>query len=387
MKVALSVPGKFHTFDLARELHAQGALAGVLTGYPRFKLRHERLPEALIRTFPWFMAPYMANPWAQRMPPRWIRAQEHLVATTFTAWAAAALPPCDVYVGLSGSSLSAGQRQQRQGGRYVCDRGSAHIRAQDELLREEHHEWGLPFAGVDPRNIEREEAEYAQADCITVPSAFAWQSFVQQGVPPAKVRRLPYGVDLTRFGRSGEPDPQRFDVLFVGGMSLQKGIPYLLQAFRRLKHPAKSLKIAGTSSPELIAHLSAKGLWSPHIEVLGHVPQTDLKHLMSRSHVMVLPSVQDGFGMVLAQAMACGCPVIASEHTGARDLFDDGQEGFIVPIRDAATLAERLQRLADEPGLRERMAGACMQRVQRLGGWRDYGQRALDLYQNLVRTA
>jgi starch synthase len=384
MKVALSVPGKFHTFDLARELHAQGALAGILTGYPRFKLRHEQLPASLIRTFPWFMAPYMANPWQHRLPRRWTRAQEHLVATTFTAWAAAALPACDVYVGLSGSSLAAGRRQQRQGGRYVCDRGSAHIRVQDALLREEHHEWGLPFEGVDPRNLEREEAEYAQADCITVPSAFAWQSFIRQGVPPQKVRRLPYGVDLARFARSGEPDARRFDLLFVGGMSLQKGVPYLLQAYRALKHPAKSLKIAGTPSPQLIAHLSAKGLWSPGIEVLGHVPQSELRHLMSRSHALVLPSVQDGFGMVLAQAMACGCPVIASENTGARDLFDDGQEGFIVPIRNAAALADRLQRLVDETGLRERMAAACIERVQRLGGWRDYGQRALGLYQQLV---
>lgn len=88
--------------------------------------------------------------------------------------------------------------------------------------------------------------------------------------------------------------------------------------------------------------------------------------------------------MVMAQAMACGCPVIASENTGAHDLFDDGTEGFIVPIRDAQSLADRLQRLADEPDLRARMGANALDRVSRMGGWRDYGQRALSTYRALV---
>lgn len=384
MKVALSVLGKFHTFDLARELHSHGVLAGVLTGYPRFKLRAERLPDASIHTFPWVQAPYMANPIKSRMPRRWIREWENLAATTFGQWTAHALPECDVYVGLSGSGLKAGKMQQARGGRYVCDRGSSHIRVQDTLLREEHQAWGLPFDGIDLRAIEREEAEYAQADCITVPSGFAFRSFLDQGVASEKMRLLPYGVNLSRFAPCGEPDPARFDTLFVGAMSLQKGVPYLLQAFNTVRHSKKSLTFAGVVSPQIIALMRARGLWSEEIKVLGHVPQAELKQVMSKSHVLVLPSIQEGFGMVMAQAMACGCPVIASENTGARDLFDDGKEGFIVPIRDPQALAERLQRLVDEPDLRRRMAANALERVKRMGGWQDYGQRALSTYQALV---
>jgi alpha-maltose-1-phosphate synthase len=386
MKVALSVLGKFHTFDLARELHAYGVLAGVLTGYPRFKLRAERLPDASIHTFPWVMGPYMANPIKSRMPRSWIREWENLAATSFAHWTAHALPECDVFVGLSGSALKAGQVQQARGGRYVCDRGSSHIREQDALLREEHKTWGMPFDGIDQRAIEREEAEYRQADCITVPSTFALRSFVDQGVAPDKMRLLPYGVNLSRFAPSDAPDPARFDVLFVGAMTLQKGVPYLLQAFKAVSHPGKSLTFAGAASPQVIERMKVQGLWSDSIQVLGHVPQTELKRWMSKSHVLVLPSVQEGLAMVMAQAMACGCPVIASEHTGARDLFDDEQEGFIVPIRDSQALAERLQRLIDEPALRSRMGNAALARVKRLGGWRDYGQRALDIYKRLVMT-
>ena len=386
MKVALSVLGKFHTFDLARELHAHGVLAGVLTGYPRFKLRAERLPDASIQTFPWVMAPYMANPFKSRMPRGWMRAWESLAATTFERWAAQALPECDVYVGLSGSALKAGQAQQSRGGLYVCDRGSSHIRVQDTLLRAEHQAWGLPYEGIDPRVIAQEEAEYAQADCITVPSRFVRDSFIAQGIPSHRVKLLPYGVNLSKFQPAGSPNPARFDVLFVGAMSLRKGVPYLAQAWQQVKHPAKSLTFVGTPSNELMSQLKSAGIWSNEARVLGHVPQSDLKHLMSSSHVLVLPSVEEGLAMVMAQAMACGCPVIASENTGAHDLFDDGQEGFIVPIRDAQALAERLQRLADEPALRARMGANALERVKRMGGWRDYGQRALATYQALVQA-
>lgn len=384
MKVALSVIGKFHTFDLARELHAHGVLAGVLTGYPRFKLRAERLPDTSIHTFPWVMGPYMANPIKSRMPRSWIREWENLAATSFAQWTAHALPECDVFVGLSGSALKAGQVQQARGGRYVCDRGSSHIRVQDALLREEHRTWGMPFDGIDHRAIEREEAEYAQADCITVPSHFVRASFISQGVAAQKLRLLPYGVNLGRFTPVGSPDPARFDVLFVGAMSLRKGVPYLAQAWQQVKHPARSLTFVGTPSTELIALLKCAGIWTDDVRVLGHVPQPDLKHLMSSSHVMVLPSIEEGLAMVMAQAMACGCPVIASENTGAHDLFDDGTEGFIVPIRDAQSLADRLQRLADEPDLRARMGANALDRVSRMGGWRDYGQRALSTYRALV---
>lgn len=386
MRVALSTPGKFHTFDLARELHARGALAAVFSAYPRFKLRHEGLPATSIKTFPWLMTPYMARPWGRWISRRYMQEWENLIAITFGQWLPRQLPECDIYVGLSGSSLLAGQTQKRRGGHYVCDRGSSHIREQDQILRDEHREWGLPFIGVDPRAIAREEAEYANSDCVTVPSRFAYRSFLNQGFPPSRVRLLPYGVNLSKFHRLGSPSQTSFDVLFVGAMSLQKGIPYLVKAFAALRVPRKRLLFAGTLSLALIDRLKSLKLWPAEAVILGHVKQDDLKQLMSTCHVLVLPSVQDGFGMVMAQAMACGCPVIASEHTGACDLFTDGVEGFIVPIRDPVCLADRLQQLADDPLLRDRMSEAALRRVQSMGGWQRYGDSAMQIYRAVAAS-
>lgn len=385
MKVVLSTPGRFHTFDLARELHSRHCLAAVFTGYPRFKLKNESLPPSLLRCWPWVQASYMAMPKRHWLGQRLVRDWEWLSKISLDAHVARHLPDCDVFVGLSGSGLRSGRTAQARGARYVCDRGSSHIRVQDTLLREEAERWGLAFEGIDPRVIEREEMEYAEADCITVPSSFSVRSFVQSGVPAHKLRMLPYGVNLSMFQPTGQPAAGHFDVLYVGGMNLNKGIPYLLRAYQLLEHPRKSLTFAGTPSPQFIERMKALGLWADGIRLLGHVPQADLKSLMSRSHALVLPSVQDGFGMVLSQAMACGCVVIGSDHTGARDLIDDGQSGFIVPIRQEEAIATRLQQLADDPALRLQMSQQALLKVKDAGGWRDYGISAQSIYQALRR--
>jgi len=294
------------------------------------------------------------------------------------------MPDCDVFVGLSGSALCSGKTVHARGAKYVCDRGSSHIRTQDQLLRDEHALWDLEYAGIDPRVVDREEAEYDEADCITVPSTFALQTFAKQGVPRAKLRRLPYGVDLTKFHSTSTPDAEQFNILFAGAMSLRKGVQYLLQAYGRLKHRRKSLTFAGTASPDFIKIMKRHSLWPNDALVLGHVPQQRLKEVMSRSHVLILPSIEEGFGMVLAQAMACGCPVIGTEHTGAQDLFEDAKEGFIVRIRQPDEITERLQQLADDSKLRCLMSHAAIARVKQLGGWRDYGSQAMATYEALL---
>jgi len=380
MRVVISATSKFHSFDLAREMHARDALAGIFTGYPRFKLRSEALPGNLIHTFPFVHATYMALSKIGLTKATAWNSWEYLDFVTFDAHVASRLPPCDVFVGQSGSSLLTGRAARNRGIRYICDRGPVHIRAQDELLREEHQRWGIPFSGIDPRVIAREEAEYSESDRITVASTFSLKTFLARGVPAGKIRKLAYGVNLTQFYPTATPDPARFDVLFAGTVSLQKGVPYLLQAFRKLHHPRKSLTLAGSPYRGLLRALKKHGLSLNEVRIIGHVPQIKLKHLMSRSHVLVLPSIQDGFGLVLAEAMACRCVVIGTQHTGAPDLVTEAENGFIVPVRDSDALAARLQFLADHPGRREEMGRNAISRVRSQGGWREFGERAFSIY-------
>jgi alpha-maltose-1-phosphate synthase len=376
MNIVLSTIGKFHTFDLARQLHKRGALKTIYSGYPSFKLKKESLPKQSVKTFPYLHAPYM------RFAPRYTPARflwEWQDRVWFDRFVAGQLPECDVFCGLSGSGLYSGRRAKSRGAKYVCDRGSAHIRVQDRILREEFELQGIPYPGIDPRIITREEEEYEAADLITVPSAFAMSTFLEAGVPPRKMRLATYGVDLGMFHACTARQPDDFHVVFVGGLSVRKGIRYLLDAFQQLQCKNKRLTLVGTVLPEMEATINALR-YNPRIQVRGHVPQGKLKEILSASHALVLPSVEDGLGLVQVQALACGCPVIATQNTGAQDVFTDGKEGFIVPIRDAAAIAERLQRLADDPELSTRMSQAAVQRVKSISGWDRYGDRMYQIF-------
>jgi glycosyltransferase involved in cell wall biosynthesis len=314
----------------------------------------------------------------------WLNEQwQYLDRISFARHVAKSIPDCDVYSGMSASSLEAGQLVKKRKGVYVCDRGSSHIRTQDDILRREYAVWGIPYRGIDPRIIRREEEEYEIADAITVPSVFAAQTYIDQGVDPSKLHVVPYGVQLERFTPVDHPEPSIFSVMFAGEVTLRKGVPYLLEAFLKIDHPNKRLTIAGHADPRFLKFLHAKGLLSSDITFVGSLSQPELNRFFSRADVLVLPSVEDGFGLVLAEAMASGCPVIASRSSGGPDLVDDGVDGFIMETSSSRELYDRLQELADDPDLRISMRAAAIEKVRSLGGWAQYGESMHQLMKKL----
>ena len=190
--------------------------------------------------------------------------------------------------------------------------------------------------------------------------------------------------DSNRFVRPDGVAPPcgSFEVLFAGQVALRKGIPYLLKAFARLRHAHKRLTIVGSIHDHMRPLL--RELPTENVTFTGSLPQTELIEKMSRSHVLVLPSIEEGLALVQAQAMACQCPVIATEATGAEDLFNDGVEGFIIPDRDVEALADRLQRVAEDPSLQARLSAAALLRVRSIGGWDAYGDAWEALLHRLV---
>ena len=388
MQIVQTVFGVFHHFELARELDRRGHLRRVYSTWPWARLKREGLPRDKVETFPWLHVPeYLAG----RAPfdLTWLRDPlGYANALTFDRFTESRLTremkrqqrKIDAIIGISGSSLRAGALIQRNGGIFICDRGSTHQRYQEQLLSDEFKRWGVDTPPSDPRDTRREEAIYAACDAITVPSTMAARSFVEMGVPREKVHVIPYGVRLESFQPTAEPPADGFDILFAGAVGLRKGVPYLLDAFARLRHPRKRLRIVGAVQEDIRKILPSLPL--ANVEMLGTLPQPSLAALMSRSHVLALPSIEEGLALVQAQAMACGCPVVCSTNTGGEDLFTDEVEGFIVPIRDPFTLAERLQRLADDPALQRSMREAALKRVHSIGGWKEYGDR----WENLLKT-
>lgn len=385
MRVSQAVFGVFHHFELAHQLHRYDCLQTVYSTFPWFRLRREGLPREHVETFPWIHSPLLLLARRGLYPGRYTESLDYWNALLFDRWLTGRLrhaqERCDALIAISGAALGAGRIVQSRGGKYICDRGSTHARSQEKILREEFLRWNVPLQTLDDRDTEREERQYEMADAIVVPSQFAARSFVEQGIPPAKLRTIPYGVRLDQFQPLSQPAGGEFNVVFAGQVAIRKGVPYLLEAFARLRHPRKRLRIVGAVQAEIRPLLAKLPL--DQVEFLGAVSRAELASIFSSSHAMVLPSLEEGLALVQGEALACGCPVIATPNTGGEDLFTSGREGFIVPIRDPQAITDRLQQLADDPALQQQMRAAALERVRHLGGWGDYGDRWFALLQEL----
>lgn len=377
MKVVVASVGRFHAFDLARQMVRLGHLSRLYTGYPRVKV--DGLPAAKVSTFPWLMGPAT---FAGRFGFSGLRDRLNVaVIESFDRWMARRLEQCDVFHCLSSFGLESHRAARaRYGALTVCDRGSSHIRFQNEILREEYARFDLPFAGIDARIMERELAEYEFCDLISVPSTFAMRSFIEQGVPREKLRLSPYGVDLAMF----HPIPKRdavFRVLFVGSISIRKGVAYLLEAIKRASIPKLDLVLIGNTEADAKKVIDKSDVVLRH---LGALPRAQLAEYYSQASVLVLPSLEEGLALVQAQAMACGVPVVATTNTGAEDLFTDGVEGFVVPVRDPDAIAAKLVYLYEHPEARDAMGAAALARVRALGGWNSYGEKMAAMYESAL---
>jgi starch synthase len=372
MKVTQAVFGVFHHFELAHQLHQRNHLQKIYSTWPWARVKREGLPHSVVSCFPLLhTADYLLKS-VRFYTPQMSSKMASWNTLSFDRWTNKIIEPCDAFIGISGSGLLTGRKIQANGGIFICDRGSTHQRFQETVVADEYRRWNLPQPLSQPHITIREEEIYATANAITVPSNVARRSFLQMGLPPEKVHVIPYGVRLDHFSRTEDPPHDSFEVLFAGQVSIRKGIPYLLQAFARLNHPKKRLTIVGDIQHHMRALLAT--LPSENVVFTGALPQAQLAKKMSASHLLVLPSIEEGLALVQGQAMACGCPVLATTATGAEDLFTDGQQGFIVPDRDVDALTQRMQQIADDPALQQRLSEAALLRVKTLSGWDHYGE-------------
>lgn len=385
MRVVLSTWGKFHSFHLARQMQRCGWLEAIFTTYPHFLLRNEGIPPAKILSNPWFHVPQIVKWRLGLRHPGFDRAWSKLMDRSQQRFIARRMPSCDAFIALSGSGLTGGRLVQQRGGKWLCDRSSAHIAYTDDLLSEEFARFGALYRRTDPWQLDKELAEYAEADRVVVPSEFVRQSFLARGVPESRLAKIPFGADLGQFRRTADPDPDGFTVCYVGQIGFRKGIPYLLEAFRRLKHPKKRLVIAGGIHDEIKPFLARSDLSG--VEFLGHLPRAALPDVYSRANVFAMASLEEGMAVVQTEAMACGLPLVTTFNAGATDIVEEGENGFIVPIRSPELMAEKLQLLADDPLRCAEMGAAARRTMEGLGGWDDYGAKFRALCTRLVRSS
>lgn len=243
--------------------------------------------------------------------------------------------------------------------RYLC--------AEEARLRPQWaHTW---HANMDSdEKVQRKDTELALASRVIVPSRFVAETLKEYPgtLPPVSV--IPYGcpppiASNARNWYSSEP----LKVLFVGGLSQRKGLSYLLDAVQPLGD-AVSLTLIGTGAG------AGKELLGTRHRLLGSVPHSVVLEEMRRHDVFVFPSLFEGFGMVITEALARGMPVIITPACGPADMIEDGKQGWIVPIRDSVTITRRLQQCIDAPETVSVMGKAALE-LAASWTWAHYRQR------------
>ncbi len=247
----------------------------------------------------------------------------------------------------------------------------------EEIRRVPSYAASMQFHDASPRRDARLDQELSEVDRVIALSAFSRSTFVDAGVDPDKVIVNQLGVDGDRFSRSKRVSDGVFRVLFLGVLTQRKGLSYLVDGFARAGIQRSELLLVGQPCN---GHAPWRGVAG--IEQIDWVSHAETPALLARADVLVLPSLVEGLARVIIEAMAAGIPVIATPNSGAEDVVRDGVDGYIVPIRDADAIAERLRALTD-PDRRAAMSAAARVRALEFD-WSSYAERSVEILSSIA---
>lgn len=397
IRVLLAHPGTQYARHLATELQARGCLHRFWTGLV--------LPEfgwigSLLRLCPSILGKYFSNRIAIGLPGSRVRnlplieLRARRALSSHDAEAVyfkrnndfqEAIPDseiqgADVVVGYDTSSWILARRAKDLGKCFILDQSIGHPAEKEKVfegLRGRFPGWSTSVPKKDRVLLECEREEHDLADLIVVPSDFVKETLILEGVNAAKIRVIPFGTNLGLFHPPHETkaaEREKTVFLFVGGLTARKGVPVLLEAWRRLSLDHDELWLVGCG--EIPA--GERQTLPTTVKLLGQKSPAEVASLMRQADVFVFPSFYEGLAQVQVEAMASGLPVISTREAGASGLVKEGINGFIVPAGDADALAGRMRQLAADPSLRLQMRQAAVTCRDELS-WRVYGQKWADM--------
>jgi glycosyltransferase involved in cell wall biosynthesis len=297
------------------------------------------------------------DPAGRQIDPRWVRAVGRYTPVRFSplwqtrlAWlgfdraVAGRLPRAAVLSGFEGMALSSFRAARRLGYRRLeLESAMSHV---DNVIRQLDRAYAdypiepVPFGRFE---ADRQRAEYAEADVIWVTSQYTRETFLAAGVAAGKLRQRTLHVPA-RFHPPDTPRPADgvFRAIYIGSLTLRKGIPVLLEAFRRLTGVAELTLVGGSGTRGMRRFLATAMAADPRIRL---APGDPLPHL-HRADVCVHPAYEDGFAYAPMEALACGVPVVVTDQTGMKEHVREGVNGYVVPAGDPDALFARLESLA-----------------------------------------
>jgi glycosyltransferase involved in cell wall biosynthesis len=357
-RIAIAVHGRFHAFDLARGLRELGQDVALYTNYPTSSAARFGLPAESMHS-------NVTHGLAARAAARLFESKaDPVLLPWFGRWAARHMAEQEWDVTHTWSGVSEEWLNHNPSARYrTIARGSAHIRAQLELLETEQERTSSALDKPIAWTVAREEREYARATKVIVPSRFAERTFIEHGLAPDRLACVPFATSADGFAAPADIISERIKrvrsggplrIAYVGTVSYRKGMHDLATVIETLPRARFEFRLIGPIASE--CNSLARRL-EGRVALRGKKTQQELRDEYAWADVLVLPSIEDGFAVVLCQATAAGLPFIASTHSGGPDLVEAGSPGWLLPPRAPEAWAEQLALIdADRAGLADQVA-------------------------------
>lgn len=338
-RFVVATPQRSVCDDNARALFARGMLRLYCVGTRRGT---RGIPKSLTKLYPLFG---LLNTAASKIfgaaEAESFRFRLHPL---FDQWVLSKLQPGDHIISSYGYTNACFSWVRKHGGKTFLDGGNSHPENFWKILTEEHQRWNFPYPPVARHHYERSCAMMQDVDFVLSPSKFVTDSFLTRGFRPEQILKNVYPIDLSCFSPAKEPRPTNrpLTIINTGSLSLRKGTPYLLEAFRIVRKEIPDARLLLTDAVgrgmksilERYADLPIE--WSPGL------PHQALAERLRGADIFVLPSLEDGFALTVTEALCCGLPVITTHNTGASDIVVEGETGSIVPICDPKAIAEKI---------------------------------------------
>jgi alpha-maltose-1-phosphate synthase len=374
LRVGVAASGRFHMLDLARELDTLGVDVRFYSYVSRKRAESFGLARRCHVALLPFLFPLVA---LERLFPRFFpHIIERLMCWALDICLILRMQRCEIFICMSGMYVLAARfAKWRYGALVHLHRSSRHILSQKEILA------NLPAAQqVSSFMVRRELEGYILADRIIVPSTHVVESFAPWPSCFDKVFLNPLGVDIDQFPlRTAVPRQVQPTVLFVGQWSYRKGVDVLVEAVRMMRG-VRLVHVGAPSDAPFPNDLN----FTHH----DHVSQQRLPDFYAEAHVFTLPSREDGFGVVLSQALACGLQVVCTDRTGGPDLAKlPGLSRLvhIVPADDPLALSNALEHALDA-AVGNTDVAPITEMERRMLGWRSYAERDLRFMNEVLRN-
>lgn len=253
----------------------------------------------------------------------------------------------NIIIGFDGSSWLLGRKAIKYNKPFILDQTTVHPLFKKQLFEKyskQYPNWSNELvcnksvSQVKLHNIEIKNSQFISVGC-----QFIKDNLMEIGCDESKIIINPYGIDMSYFTPKTLLAPGKIRFLFFGTISSNKGIPTLLNAWKKLNSKNATLVLAGYGSMPIHIQLPA------NVEMLGSILPNQRKRLFDNSHVFVFPSLYEGFGQVLLEASSSGMPIISTFNTGAVDIVEEGINGFLIEPGDEEALSARMEYFIENP--------------------------------------